>query len=35
MYNKSPQFVFHIPNLTSTTVANFVRYISNLQQSLL
>ncbi|AZR96900.1 hypothetical protein A7J10_03175 [Streptococcus suis] len=32
VYNKSPQFVFHIPNLTSTSVANFVRYISNLQR---
>ncbi|TII04027.1 hypothetical protein FAJ35_00970 [Streptococcus suis] len=28
-------FVFYTPNLTSTTVANRVRFISNLQQSLL
>ncbi|TQE80787.1 hypothetical protein FH693_08065 [Streptococcus suis] len=28
-------FVFHTPNLTITTVANKVRFISSLQQSLL
>ncbi|MBL1126000.1 hypothetical protein F9856_07575 [Streptococcus suis] len=35
MLRKSQQFVFYTPNLTITTVANRVRFISNLQQSLL
>ncbi|ATZ03000.1 hypothetical protein F6P79_06995 [Streptococcus suis] len=35
MRSKSQQFVFYTPNLTSTTDANRVRFISNLQQSLL
>ncbi|TII04022.1 hypothetical protein FAJ35_00945 [Streptococcus suis] len=35
MQSKSQQFVFHTPNLTITTEANRVRFISNLQQSLL
>ncbi|MEG3316225.1 hypothetical protein RFL36_11140, partial [Streptococcus suis] len=33
MRSKSQQFVFHTPNLTITTVANFVRSISNFQLS--
>ncbi|ASW50177.2 hypothetical protein A7J08_07795 [Streptococcus suis] len=32
MRSKSQQFVFYTPNLTSTTDANFVRYISSLQR---
>ncbi|MBL1125790.1 hypothetical protein F9856_06490 [Streptococcus suis] len=35
MQSKSQQFVFHTPNLTYMTDANRVRFISNLQQSLL
>ena len=33
MHSKSQQFVFHTPNLTITTVANKVRFISNLKLS--
>ena len=33
MHSKSQQFVFHSPNLTITTVANKVRFISNLKLS--
>ncbi|BCP56674.1 hypothetical protein SUT007_01320 [Streptococcus parasuis] len=32
MHSKSQQFVFYTPNLTITTVANKVRFISNLQR---
>ncbi|MBL1126498.1 hypothetical protein F9856_10260 [Streptococcus suis] len=35
MRSKSQQFVFYTPNLTITTDANRVRFISNLEQSLL
>ncbi|MBS8057650.1 hypothetical protein F6P88_01035 [Streptococcus suis] len=34
MRRKSQQFVFYTPHLTSTTDANRVRFISDLQQSL-
>ncbi|RRN52334.1 hypothetical protein EI220_01605 [Streptococcus suis] len=35
MQSKSQQFVFPTPNLAYMTDANRVRFISNLQQSLL
>ncbi|MGQ7507658.1 hypothetical protein ACTGWL_01900, partial [Streptococcus suis] len=33
MHSKSQQFVYYTPNLTITTVANKVRFISNLKLS--